>query len=41
MTYKAPMVKETFSVFNITEHKDATINPFSWTVFCSVFMKEG
>lgn len=29
MTYKASMVKEAFSVFNITEHKDATINPFS------------
>lgn len=41
MTYKASVVKEAFGVFNITEHKDATINPFSWAVFCSVFVKEG
>lgn len=29
MTYKASMMKRAFPAFNITEHKGATINPFS------------
>lgn len=41
MTYEASMVKEAFSAFNITEHKDASINPFFWAVFCRAFFKEG
>lgn len=40
MTYKASVGREAFSAFNITEHKDATINPFSWDLLCSSVLKE-